>query len=340
MPAPAADALPAYPTLLSPVRLGPLHLRNRLVMGSMHTRLPFGEGNPARLAAFYAERARGGVAMIITGGVAPNAAGRMEDGAAVLDSEDALAEHRQIVAAVHDADAAIVMQILHAGRYAKHAEAVSPSNISAPINPVKPRRLSGDEIENTINDYAKCAALAQAAGYDGVDVMGSEGYLINEFTARRTNDRSDAWGGSAANRTRLPVQIIRRMRARVGAAFAILYRISALDLVEDGAIRILQFDCTMMGGFTTGRKLAALCELNQVQVAPHHDCFIHAHIVAGSPAGCIVESFTDPERDPLQAELFEDPPKITNGMMKLKEQPGLGLTLSPAALKKFGEQIL
>ena len=235
MPAPAADALPAYPTLLSPVRLGPLHLRNRLVMGSMHTRLPFGEGNPARLAAFYAERARGGVAMIITGGVAPNAAGRMEDGAAVLDSEDALAEHRQIVAAVHDADAAIVMQILHAGRYAKHAEAVGPSNISAPINPVKPRRLSGDEIENTINDYAKCAALAQAAGYDGVDVMGSEGYLINEFTARRTNDRSDAWGGSAANRMRLPVQIIRRMRARVGAAFAILYRISALDLVEDGA---------------------------------------------------------------------------------------------------------
>lgn len=112
------------------------------------------------------------------------------------------------------------------------------------------------------------------------------------------------------------------------------------DLVEDGAIQILQFDCTMMGGFTTGRKLAALCELNQVQVAPHHDCFIHAHIVAGSPAGCIVESFTDPERDPLQAELFEDPPKIADGMLHLKEQPGLGLTLSPAALKKFGEKIL
>jgi D-galactarolactone cycloisomerase len=112
------------------------------------------------------------------------------------------------------------------------------------------------------------------------------------------------------------------------------------DLVEDGAIQILQFDCTMMGGFTTGRKLAALCELNQVQVAPHHDCFIHAHIVAGSPAGCIVESFTDPERDPLQAELFTDPPKIANGMLTLKEQPGLGLTLSEPALKKFGEKIL
>ena len=112
------------------------------------------------------------------------------------------------------------------------------------------------------------------------------------------------------------------------------------DLVEDGAIQILQFDCTMMGGFTMGRKLAALCEMNHVQVAPHHDCFIHAHIVAGSPAGCIVESFTDPERDPLQAELFEDPPKIVNGMMTLKEQPGLGLTLSEKALKKFGEKIL
>ncbi len=112
------------------------------------------------------------------------------------------------------------------------------------------------------------------------------------------------------------------------------------DLIEDGAIQILQFDCTMMGGFTMGRKLAALCEMNHVQVAPHHDCFIHAHIVAGSPAGCIVESFTDPERDPLQAELFEDPPKIANGMLHLKEQPGLGLTLSEKALKKFGEKIL
>jgi D-galactarolactone cycloisomerase len=112
------------------------------------------------------------------------------------------------------------------------------------------------------------------------------------------------------------------------------------DLIEDGAIQILQFDCTMMGGFSMGRKLAALCELNHVQVAPHHDCFIHAHIVAGSPAGCIVESFTDPERDPLQAELFEDPPRIANGMLTLKEQPGLGLTLSEAALKKFGEKIL
>jgi D-galactarolactone cycloisomerase len=112
------------------------------------------------------------------------------------------------------------------------------------------------------------------------------------------------------------------------------------DLIEDGAIQILQFDCTMMGGFTMGRKLAALCELNHVQVAPHHDCFIHAHIVAGSPAGCIVESFTDPERDPLQAELFEDPPHIANGMLTLKEQPGLGLTLSESALKKFGEKIL
>ncbi|MGE0559803.1 MAG: mandelate racemase/muconate lactonizing enzyme family protein, partial [Burkholderiales bacterium] len=112
------------------------------------------------------------------------------------------------------------------------------------------------------------------------------------------------------------------------------------DLIEDGAIQILQFDCTMMGGFTMGRKLAALCELNHVEVAPHHDCFLHAHIVAGSPAGCIVESFTDPERDPLQAELFEDPPKIANGMLALKEQPGLGLTLSEKAVKKFGEKIL
>ncbi len=204
-------------------------------MGSMHMRLPFEGDGVSRLATFYAERAKGGVAMIITGGVAPNWAGRMEDGAAVLATPEALGVHRSIVNAVRDAGAAIVMQILHAGRYAKHELAVGPSDIAAPINTHVPRRLSADEIEQTIDDYVRCAMLARAAGYDGVDIMGSEGYLINEFTAKRTNDRTDDWGGTPEKRLRFPLELVRRIRAAVGPLFAILYRISALDLVEDGA---------------------------------------------------------------------------------------------------------
>ncbi|MCC6534984.1 MAG: FAD-dependent oxidoreductase [Burkholderiales bacterium] len=230
----ASQAQP-HPHLLSPLRVGPLYLRNRLLMGSMHTRLVF-EGEAAgALAEFYAERARGGAALIITGGIAPNPEGRMEPDAAVLDRESAIADHARIVAAVHHAGSPIVMQILHAGRYAKHADAVGPSAARAPINRFTPHRLSADDVERTVEDYVRCAALAHEAGYDGVDVMGSEGYLINQFTAPRTNDRRDDWGGSAEKRTRFAVEIVRRIRARLGPDFAILYRISALDLVENGA---------------------------------------------------------------------------------------------------------
>jgi 2,4-dienoyl-CoA reductase (NADPH2) len=204
-------------------------------MGSMHMRLPIDAQGSRALAAFYAERARGGAALIVTGGVAPNMEGRMEPDAAVLDRERAIVEHAPIVSAVHGAGSAIVMQILHAGRYAKHEAAVGPTGSRSPINRFAPRPLRDDEIERTIEDYVRCAELAQAAGYNGVDVMGSEGYLVNQFTARRTNNRSDRWGGSAENRMRLPVEIVQRIRARLGPGFAILYRISALDLVEDGA---------------------------------------------------------------------------------------------------------
>jgi len=225
----------AYPCLLSPLRVSPLSLRNRLVMGSMHMRLPLDAQGSRALAAFYAERARGGAALIVTGGVAPNTEGRMEPDAAVLDQERAIVGHAPIVAAVHGAGSAIVMQILHAGRYARHEAAVGPTASRSPINRFAPRPLRDDEIERTIEDYVRCAVLAQAAGYNGVDVMGSEGYLINQFTARRTNNRSDRWGGSVENRMRLPVEIVQRIRVRLGPGFAILYRISALDLVEDGS---------------------------------------------------------------------------------------------------------
>jgi len=225
----------AYPRLLSPLRMGPVSLRNRLVLGSMHTRLPLeGEASSA-LREFYVERARGGAALIITGGIAPNEAGRMEQGATVLARQSDVPHHARLAEAVHDAGSAIVMQILHAGRYAKHSEAVAPSSAAAPINRFVPRSLNEEEIEQTIGDYVRCALLAQEAGYDGVDIMGSEGYLINQFTAKRTNDRHDEWGGTATQRMRFALEIVRRIRGSVGASFAILYRISALDLVEDGA---------------------------------------------------------------------------------------------------------
>lgn len=225
----------AYSNLLKPLDLGPVRLRNRLIMGSMHMRLGFAGDDAKRLAAFYTERAKGGAALIVTGGVAPNRAGRMEEDAAVLDNEDALEGHRRITAAVHEAGAACVMQILHAGRYAKHAMAVGPSDMPSPINPQLPRCLTAQDIEATIEDYVRCAVLARMAGYDGVDVMGSEGYLINEFTARRTNNRTDDWGGTPENRFRFPLEIVGRIRARLGPRFLILYRISAIDLVENGA---------------------------------------------------------------------------------------------------------
>lgn len=197
-------------------------------------RLGFSGEQTLRLAAFYRERARGGAALIITGGVAPNAAGRMEEDASVLDTYEAESGHKLVVNAVHEEGSACVMQILHAGRYAKHSMAVAPSNLKAPINSVEPHSLTEDEIERTIDDYVRCAILAKDAGYDGVDIMGSEGYLINEFTAPCTNIRQDNWGGSLENRSRFPLEIVRRIRIAIGPEFLILFRISALDLVLNG----------------------------------------------------------------------------------------------------------
>ena len=225
----------AYPHLLAPLDLGFTTLKNRVLMGSMHVGLEEAKDGFERMAAFYAERARGGVGLIVTGGVAPSPRACPMPGGACLASEEEAAKHRVVTAAVHAEGGKIAMQILHTGRYAYVPELVAPSALQAPINPFRPHPLSGDEIEQTIDDYARCAALAQSAGYDGVEIMGSEGYLINEFIAARTNHREDEWGGSYANRIRFPIEVVRRTRERVGADFIIIYRLSMLDLVEGGS---------------------------------------------------------------------------------------------------------
>jgi 2,4-dienoyl-CoA reductase (NADPH2) len=223
-----------YPRLFEPLALGPLTLKNRIVMGSMHTRLECADRPAERLAAFYAERARGGVALVITGGVSPDRAGRMEEDSLVFNRRDQIPFHRRIVDAVHAGGAPICLQILHAGRYAKLDGLIGASEIPSPINRRKPRALADAEIEETIEAFVECAALAREAGYDGVEIMGSEGYLITQFTSPRTNDRTDRWGGSLENRLRFAVEIVRRTRRRVGTGFLILFRISALDLVDGG----------------------------------------------------------------------------------------------------------
>ena len=228
------SSLSDFETLLSPITIGSLNLKNRLVMGSMHMRLGFSGTEAIKLAAFYEERARGGTSLIITGGVSPNSAGRMEENASVLASEKELPGHKLVTHAIHEVGSACVMQILHAGRYAKHAEAVAPSSIKAPINSFHPHQLSEEEVEKTVHDYLRCALLAKEAGYDGVDIMGSEGYLINEFASPCTNTRSDKWGGSFENRIRFPLEIIKRIRKTIGQDFLILFRISAADLVSNG----------------------------------------------------------------------------------------------------------
>ncbi|MCG6876262.1 MAG: NADPH-dependent 2,4-dienoyl-CoA reductase [Betaproteobacteria bacterium] len=226
--------MPPYPHLFAPLALRSLALKNRIVMGSMHTRLECEPDGAERLAAFYAERARGGAALIVTGGVSPDRAGLLEPDADALDDAARIPFHRTITDAVHAAGGRICLQILHAGRYAKIDGLVGASDIPAPINRRKPRALSDPEVEATVEAFARCAALAQEAGYDGVEIMGSEGYLITQFTCPRTNKRSDRWGGSLENRIRFPVEIVRRTRARTGPDFLIIYRLSALDLVEDG----------------------------------------------------------------------------------------------------------
>ncbi len=225
---------PHYPHLFSPLKVGAFTLKNRIVMGSMHTRLETLPNGTARKAAFYAERAHGEVALVITGGYSPNDDGRMEEIAEVLSSDAHVAEHRSIVDAVHDGGALIALQVLHSGRYAKIARPVGASNVPSPINKRTIHALTTEEVERTIDDYARCAALAQKAGYDGVEIMGSEGYLITQFLASRTNNRTDAWGGAFAQRLRFSTEIVRRTREAVGPKFLIIFRVSALDLVEGG----------------------------------------------------------------------------------------------------------
>ncbi|KPQ27261.1 MAG: 2,4-dienoyl-CoA reductase (NADPH2) [Marinobacter excellens HL-55] len=224
-----------YPHLLEPLDLGFTILRNRSLMGSMHTGLEEVKNGFERLAAFYAERALGGVGLIVTGGIGPNTEGAVFQHAAKMSTEEESDKHKVITQAVHEANGKICMQILHAGRYAYSPELVAPSAVQAPINPFKPKELDEAGIQKQIDDYVNCAALAQRAGYDGVEIMGSEGYFINQFIVKHTNHRTDQWGGSYENRIRLPIEVVRRVRERVGENFIIVYRLSMLDLIEDGS---------------------------------------------------------------------------------------------------------
>ncbi len=223
-----------YPHLLAPLDLGFITLRNRALMGSMHTGLEDVEGGYERMARFYAERAAGGAGLIVTGGIAPNRAGRVSATGSILETSAEARHHLPVTRAVHDEGGAIVMQILHTGRYGYHKENVGPSDERAPINAIRPTRLTHEGILQTIADFARCASLAREAGYDGVEIMGSEGYLINQFIAKHTNNRDDDWGGSFENRTRLALEIIRATRKACGPDFIIVYRLSMLDLVDDG----------------------------------------------------------------------------------------------------------
>ncbi len=224
-----------YPHMLKPLDLGFTTLKNRVLMGSMHTGLEDFFWNYPKLAAYFAERARGGVGLIVTGGIAPNRNGWVSPLAGELSNRVHVLPHRLITRAVHKEGGKIAMQILHSGRYGYHPFSVSASASKSPITPFKPRGLSSSGVEKQIRDYIRCASLAREAGYDGVEVMGSEGYFINQFTVNRTNHRDDDWGGNVANRHRLPLEIISRMREAVGPDFIIIYRLSMLDLVEGGA---------------------------------------------------------------------------------------------------------
>ena len=229
----AADS--PFPNTFEPLDLGFTTLKNRVLMGSMHLGLEEMPNGFARMAEFYAERARGGVGLIVTGGIGPNEVGTPIAGGAVMASDEDVRNHKLITDAVHREDCKIAMQILHAGRYAYNPDCVAPSEIRAPISAHTPRELTADEIENELEDFVTASALAQRAGYDGVEIMGSEGYFLNQFIAERTNHRKDGWGGSYENRMRLPVEVVRRVREQVGENFIIIYRLSMLDLVEGGS---------------------------------------------------------------------------------------------------------
>ncbi|MFI5730749.1 FAD-dependent oxidoreductase [Kribbella sp. NPDC051587] len=224
----------SYPNLLEPLDLGHVVLPNRVIMGSMHTGLEDRLSDLPKLAAYFAERARGGVGLMVTGGYAPNRAGWLTPFGSILNSRRQARKHRVLTDAVHNEGGKIALQILHAGRYSYQPFSVSASALKAPINPFKPRALTDRGVRKQITAYVDCAALAQEAGYDGVEIMGSEGYFINQFLAERTNKRTDRWGGSPENRRRIAVEIVRRTRERVGPNFIIIYRLSMADLVEGG----------------------------------------------------------------------------------------------------------
>jgi 2,4-dienoyl-CoA reductase (NADPH2) len=224
----------AFPHLLAPLDLGFTTLRNRVVMGSMHTGLEDRFWNYPKLAAYFAERSKGGVGLMITGGIAINRRAWLLPAAGTLNSTLDVANHRKVTRAVHEHGGKIAVQLLHAGRYAYHPFSVSASAVKAPINPFKPKELSEAEILSTIDDYARSAELARKAGYDGVEIMGSEGYLLNQFLCRRVNQRTDRWGGDIEGRMRISVEIVRAVRRAVGADFIVLFRLSLLDLVDGG----------------------------------------------------------------------------------------------------------
>ena len=225
----------SFPHLLEPLDLGFTQLKNRVLMGSMHTGLEEEKGGFEKLASFYKERAQGGVGLIVTGGIAPNLRGRLAPNACQLSFPWQVAKHRIVTKAVHDANSKICMQILHAGRYGYHPFTQAPSKIKSPITPFTPSAMSARQVRGTIKDYAASAALAKKAGYDGVEVMGSEGYLINQFICARTNKRTDEWGGEFSQRARFPIEIVKAIREKVGEDFIIIFRLSMLDLVDNGS---------------------------------------------------------------------------------------------------------
>ncbi|MGC3834772.1 FAD-dependent oxidoreductase [Moritella viscosa] len=224
-----------YPNLLTPLDLGFTQLKNRVLMGSMHTGLEEVSNGFTRMAAYFAERAAGGVGLIVTGGIGPNPEGAVFQGGSKMDTVEEAEAHKEVTAAVHEAGGKICMQILHAGRYAYSKQPVAPSAIQAPINPARPRALTTEEVYQQVAAFVNCAGLAQSANYDGVEIMGSEGYLINQFIVEHTNQRDDEWGGSFENRIRFPVEIVRQVREKVGTDFIIIYRLSMPDLIEKGS---------------------------------------------------------------------------------------------------------
>ena len=223
-----------FPHMLEPLDLGFTTLRNRVLMGSMHTGLEDRFYHIDKLAHYFAERARGGVGLMVTGGYSPNRRGELLPFGSRMENKVTALLHRHVTGKVHNEGGKIVLQLLHSGRYGYTPYSVSPSGIKSPITPFKPAKMSAKQVQSTIDDYAKSAELAQYAGYDGVEIMGSEGYLINQFLAERTNKRSDKWGGNAKNRMRFPLEVVKAVRKAVGPNFIVVYRISLMDLVDNG----------------------------------------------------------------------------------------------------------